>query len=124
MLSFLYLAGGIAVLAVAVCLCIALLRLARTLAALEATLLTADEAMREVIPEVRDSLGNVNDIALGVNVALKAASVGALRVTGAATRSSEQASAALYGARVAARSLWDSVRGIDQPRGERPDGSR
>ncbi|HKF75206.1 MAG TPA: DUF948 domain-containing protein [Candidatus Dormibacteraeota bacterium] len=122
MLDFLYLAGGVAVLAVALFLCYALLRLARTLAALEETLLVADQAMREVVPEVRDGLGSVNDIAAGVNVALRSAGVGASRLTDAAARSSGQASAALYGVRVGARSLWRSVTGLEQSRGEQPDG--
>ena len=108
MLNFLYLAAGFSVLAVALVLCWALLRLGRALRALEETLVTADEAIREVIPEVRDGLDNVNDITAGVNVALRTAGAGTFRLTAAAARSSERASAVLYGARVAANSLWRS----------------
>ena len=60
-----------------------LLRLHRTLSILEETLLTADEAIREVVPEVRDSLSNVNDISAGVNVVLRSAGGGANRLKAA-----------------------------------------
>ena len=116
MLNFLYFAGGLAVLVVALFLCWALYRLARTLRAVEETLMTADEAIREVVPEVRDGLGNVNDITAGVNVALQTAGVGANRLTVVAARSSDRASAALYGVRVAAGSLWRSFTDLERPR--------
>jgi hypothetical protein len=120
LLNFLYLAGGVSVLAVALFLCWALVRLARALRALEQTLVTADEAIREVIPEVRDGLGNVNDIAAGVNVALRSAGAGTVRLSVAASRSSDRASAALYGARVAAASLWRSFNHPERFRGGQP----
>lgn len=122
MLSFLYLAGGIAALLVALAACYALIRLGRTLARLEETLITADEALREMVPEVRDGLGNVNDITAGVNIALRTAGGGATRLTDAADRGSVRASAALYGVRVAAGSLWRNVARLDAPRGGRPNG--
>lgn len=121
-MNFLYAAGGIAVLVVALFLCYALVRLARVLAALEDTLMTADEAMREVVPEVRDGLGNVNDIATGVNLALRTAGVGAGQLTQAASRSSVRASAVLYGVRVAAGSLLRSAVGPEGPGGGQPNG--
>jgi hypothetical protein len=121
LLNFLYFAGGLAALLVALFVCYALYRLGRTLARLEETLLTAEEAIREVVPEVRDGLGNVNDITAGVNVALRTAGVGANRLTEAAARSSGRASAAAYGVRVAAGSLWRSFAGPNG-RGGRPDG--
>src|SRR5262245_52673898 len=108
LLNFLYFAGGVAVLAVAFFLCLALIRLARVLRALEESLVTADEAIREVVPEVRDGLGSVNDITAGVNVALRTAGAGTVRLSLAASRSSDRASAALYGVGVAAASLWRS----------------
>ncbi len=120
LLNFLYFAGGLAVLVVALFLCLALYRLARTLRALEETLMTADEAIREVVPEVRDGLGNVNDITAGVNVALRTAGVGANRLTVVAARSSGSASAALYGVRVAAGSLWRNFTGLEGSRGGQP----
>lgn len=122
MVNFLYVASGLAVLLVAVFACYALWRLGRALARLEETLLTADEALREVVPEVRDGLGNVNDITAGVNVALRTAGVGATRLTEAAGRSSYRASAALYGVRVAAGSLWRNLALLDGPKGGRPNG--
>lgn len=122
MLNFLYFAGGLAALLVALFACYALFRLGRALARLEDTLLTADEALREVIPEVRDGLGNVNDITAGVNVVLRSAGAGANRLTEVAVRSSDRASATLYGVRVAAGSLWRNFTGPDGPRGGQPDG--
>ena len=122
MLNFLYVAGGLAALLVALFACYALFRLGRALARLEETLLTADEAIREVIPEVRDGLGTVNDIAAGVNVGLRTAGGGAERLTEAAARSSAGASATLYGVRVAAGSLWRSFARLEPPSGGQPDG--
>jgi hypothetical protein len=122
LLNFLFLAGGLAALLIALFACYALYRLGRALARLEDTLSTADEAIREVIPEVRDGLGNVNDITAGVNVALRTAGTGAERLTVAAGRSSHRASAAVHGVRVAAGSLWSSFAGLERPRGGQPDG--
>jgi hypothetical protein len=129
LLNFLYIAGGVAVLLVALFACYSLYKLARVLdqtesalARLEETLLTADDALREVVPEVRDGLGNVNDIAVGVNVALRTAGVGAGRLTEVAGRSSDRAAATLHGVRIAAGSLWRSFAGLDGPRGGQPNG--
>jgi hypothetical protein len=121
LLNFLYLAGGLAVLVVALFLCLALYRLSRALRALEEALMTTDEAIREVVPEMRDGLGNVNDITAGVNVALRTAGVGASRLTVVAARQSGRASAALYGVRIAAGSLWRSFTDLDErSRGGQP----
>jgi len=113
LLNFLYFAAGLAVLAVALFLCIALYRLARALAALEDGLVTADEAIQELTPELRNSLGSVNDIAAGVNVALRTAGEGAQRLTQAAARSWVPAQSTLYGVRVGARSLLRSFTGLN-----------
>lgn len=113
MLNFLYFAAGLAVLAVALFLCIALYRLARALAALEDGLVTADEAIQELTPELRNSLGSVNDIAAGVNVALRTAGEGAQRLTQVAARSWVPAQSTLYGVRVGARSLLRSFTGLN-----------
>jgi hypothetical protein len=121
LLNFLYFAGGLAVLLVALFLCLALYRLARALRALEETLMTTDEAIREVVPEMRDGLGNVNDITAGVNVALRTAGDGASRLTVVAARQGPRASAAFYGLRVAAGSLWRSFTDLDErSRGGQP----
>jgi hypothetical protein len=114
LLSFLWFALGLRSLLVSLCLCTLLLRLHKTLAGLERTLETMDEALREVTPEVRGSLGNVNDITAGLNLALRVAGGGASRVgsglgdvAGSATRG---VAAAVHGARASTLSLWRSLR--------------
>jgi hypothetical protein len=104
-LDFLWFALGFGSLLVAAALCLALLRAMRTLAALEQALITADEAMREVVPELRGGLATANDIAAGLHVALRSAAPAAGVLNQAAARSRRGALAALFGARVAARSL-------------------
>lgn len=107
--SFLWIALGISALLVAVALVLVLLRLNRTLAVIELTLISADQAIQEVVPEVRASLGNVSAITGGVNVALQAAGTQADRVGGEVSqvtnRSARSAAATLYGLRVGADSL-------------------
>src|SRR5579875_3389616 len=108
-LEFLWLALGISSLLEAAALCLVLRRLHRVLVVLEDTLLAADEAIREVTPEVRDSLGNVSDITEGVNLALQVGGAGAARlgrVTAASWREASLSTlAALHGVRVGVRSL-------------------
>ncbi|MEP7104927.1 MAG: DUF948 domain-containing protein [Chloroflexota bacterium] len=94
---FLFVIGVCAVL-VALALIVALLRLARTLAAMEELLLTANDEMQETLPQVRGSLGNVNQITAGVNVALQSAGTGASKV-------GDRMSAGWYGIKVGMRSL-------------------
>lgn len=77
--AFAYWAFGIAALVVALFLAWALYRLARTLYAVEDLVMTTTEEMRETLPEVRQSIGNVNDITAGVNVGLRVAGAGATR---------------------------------------------
>jgi uncharacterized protein YoxC len=104
---------GTAALLAALGLLAALLRLRRTLGALERTLETADETMRVLVPEVHSSLGNVNDIAAGVNVALRTAGSGATKVsTGLGERAGEakkDAAAAAYGTGVGMRAFLRSL---------------
>ncbi len=119
MLNFLYFAAGLAVLAVALFLCIALYRLARALAALEESLVTTDEAIQELTPELRGSLGSVNDIAAGVNVALRTAGEGAQRLTQVAARSWVPAQSTLYGVKVGTQSLLRSFTGLNGATGDR-----
>ena len=111
-MNFLWLALGIGSLLVALALCVVLLRLNRTLAALEETLVTADEAMKELVPEVKASLGNVNDITATLNVGLRAAGAGTARLgvdLGERTaRSRRGLKAAMFGARVAIATLLNS----------------
>ena len=94
---FLFVIGVCAVL-VALALTVALLRLARTLAAMEELLLTANEEMQETLPQVRGSLGNVNQIIAGVNVALQSAGTGAYKV-------GDRVAAGWYGFKIGLRSL-------------------
>lgn len=105
-----YLAFGIAALLVALVLTVVLLRLARTLAALEELVLTSTVEMRQVLPEVRESLGNVNDITAGMNVVLRTAGTGAQDLSNRARHGIKGRAldfrAWSYGAAVAARSLW------------------
>lgn len=113
MLNFLWLALGIGSLLVAIFLSLALLRLIRTLAIVEETLLTADEAMKEVVPEIKGSLGNVNDITASVNVGLRTAGAGTARLGNdlgeRAARSGRGLRAALFGARVTLASLLNAA---------------
>ena len=112
MLNVLWVVLGVSSLLVALVLCLVLLRMHRTLAVLEETLMTADAAMRELVPEVRGSLGNINDLSAALNVLLRSAGTGAARITDGvgekASSSARDASAALYGVGAAARSLWRS----------------
>jgi len=131
MLNVLWVVLGLCSLLVALVLCLVLLRLHRTLAVLEETLMTADAAMRELVPEVRGSLGNINDLTAALNVVLRSAGMGAARLTDGvgerASNSAKGASATLYGVRVAARSLWRSYAGPagdDHDRGGTPDARR
>lgn len=105
-----WLAIGIAALVVAIALAVALLRAARTLAAVEDVLLTANEELKEVLPEVRGSLGNVNDITAGVNVALRTAGAGASqlgeRAEATAGQLGKDVRAGAHGVRVGLRTLF------------------
>jgi hypothetical protein len=111
LLNFLWLALGIGSLIVALALSVVLLRLNRTLAMVEETLITADEAMKELLPEVKASLGNVNDITAAVNLGLRSAGAGTARLGGdlgeRASRSGRGLKAAMFGARVAVATLLD-----------------
>jgi len=110
--SLFLLVAGIVVVVVGLLLCIVLLRLNRTLMVAEELLITVNEELRETLPEVRGSLGNVNDITATANVALRAAGEGASRlgdeIGEAAGSSSRGLRATLYGLGVAGRSLWRS----------------
>lgn len=113
MLNVLWIALGVAALLVALAVCGVLLRMHRTLGVMERTLETADEAMQELLPEMRGSLGNLNDIAAGVNLALRSAETGAGRLSGevssVARSASLEAAAAAHGARVGWKTFWRSI---------------
>ena len=112
MLNFLWLALGIGSLIVTLALSLVLLRLNRTLSMMEETLMTADLAMKELLPEVKASLSNVNDITAAVNVGLRTAGAGTARLGGdlgeRATRSGRGLKAAMFGAKVTLATLLDS----------------
>jgi uncharacterized protein YoxC len=112
-LNVLWIALGVAALLVALTLCSVLLRMHRTLGVMERTLETADEAMQELVPEMRGSLGNVNDIAAGVNLALRTAETGAGRVSGevstVAQSASLSAAATAHGVRVGWVAFWRNL---------------
>lgn len=122
MLNFLWFALGLSALLVALCACTVLLRLHLTLGSLERTLDTADETLRELVPEVRGSLGNVNDITAGLNLLLRSASAGAGRVGAGLGEQAGDArrgtSAAAYGVAVGVRAFWRSLREGDITAGE------
>lgn len=111
--SFLVIAAGVVVLLLGLFGIGVLLRLSAVLRALEEAIATTTEEMRETLPEVRAGLGNVNDIAAGVNVALRVTGSGAQRFGDGAglfgRRLGWNLRAALYGARVAAGSYADSL---------------
>src|SRR2546430_17389436 len=85
-MEFMWIAFGISALIVALALAAVLFRLRGTLGAMEELLDTTSDEMKETLPEVRETIGNVNDIAMGVNVGLWTAGRGpqALRRTGSA----------------------------------------
>ena len=101
MLNFLWFALGAGALLVALALTALLMRLRRTLRVLEEVLLTANEEMTETLPELRDSLENVNQITAGVNTALQVGGA-------AAVSSSRSLRAGIYGLGIGVRSLWRS----------------
>src|ERR1700681_2401106 len=75
--SFMWLAFGAAALIVALALAALLIRLRGTLGAVEELLDTTNEELKETLPEVRQTIGNVNDITAGVNIGLLPAGGGA-----------------------------------------------
>src|ERR1700738_3346769 len=75
--SFMWFAFGVAALLVALALAAVLIRLRGTLGAVEELLDTTNEEMKETLPEVRQTIGNVNDITAGLNVGLRTAGGGA-----------------------------------------------
>jgi len=104
---------GILALVLAVFLAWVLYRLTRTLTAVEELVVTTTEEMRETLPEVRQSLGNVNDITAGVNVGLRTVGSGAAEMGGRVRKSlrgpANTAAAAAHGVRVGAATLWRSL---------------
>ena len=118
LLNLLWLALGVSALIVALCLGWLLLRFGRTLATVEELLETTTEGLQVTLPEMRQTLGNVNDITAGVNTGLGVAAQGASRA-GLGVR------AGWYGVKVAGRSLWSSyVNGSNPAAQEAPQPAR
>jgi hypothetical protein len=121
-----FVAFGAASLLVAVGLFVVLLRLRRTLGVLEESLDLANDELRDTLPELRETIGNVNDITSGVNVALKLGAAAAVRISeqAAATARSaaKDAAAVAYGIKVAGREMADGP--APRPRGGARSGKR
>src|SRR4030081_3561398 len=100
--SFMWMAFGVAALVVALALAALLIRMRGTLGAVEELLDTPNEEMKETLPEVRQTIGNVNDITAGVNVGLRTAGGGAAAV-------GRGIKAAAHGVAVAGESLVRTV---------------
>ena len=113
MQNFPLFALGILALVLAVFLAWVLYRLTRTLTAVEELVVTTTEEMRETLPEVRQSLGNVNDITAGVNAGLRTVGSGAAEMGGRLKISlrgpTNTAAAAAHGVKVGVATLWRSL---------------
>ena len=121
MLNFLWFALGLSALVVALALAALVRRLIRVLGVLEENLNLVEDALHDVVPEIRATLGNVNDISAGVNVAVRGASRGAARLTAAVDSGvggvSRRVRAAAHGARVGVQSVL-TPRGADEEGGD------
>jgi uncharacterized protein YoxC len=111
--GFAFLALGILALVLALFLAWVLYRLTKTLTAVEELVVTTTEEMRETLPEVRESLGHVNDITAGVNVGLRTVGSSAAEMNGRLRVSlkgpANAAAAAAHGVKVGAATLWRSL---------------
>lgn len=116
--NFAFIGLGLLALVTAFFLAGVLVRLTRTLAAVEDLVLTTTEEMRETLPELRQSIGHVNDITAGVNVGLRTVGAGAGdvadRVSGQLQKPARSAAAAVHGFKVGASALWRSYSGGDR----------
>lgn len=88
-----------------------LLRVGRTLTTVEELLETTTEGLQHTLPEMTQTIGNVNAITAGVNVGLGAAARGA-------SHAGDSVRATWYGFKVAGRSLWGSYMDGSGPAGE------
>jgi hypothetical protein len=101
LLNLLWLLLGVSALIVALTLGWLLLRVGRTLTSVEELLETTTEGLQHTLPEMTQTIGNVNAITAGLNVGLHAAARGA-------SRAGDNVRATWYGVKVASRSLWRS----------------
>src|ERR1700682_502012 len=100
--SFMWIAFGVAALVVALALAALLIRMRGTLGAVEELLDTTNEELKETLPEIRQTIGNVNDIPAAVIVGLGTAGGGAAAV-------GRGISSAAHGVKVARQSLVRTV---------------
>jgi uncharacterized protein YoxC len=111
--NFAFLALGILAIVLAIFMAWVLYRVTRTLTAVEDLVVTTTEEMRETLPEVRESLGHVNDITAGVNVGLRTVGSGAAEASDRLRISlkgpANAAAAAAHGVKVGAATLWRSL---------------
>src|SRR5260221_3282067 len=118
--NFAFLALGILAIVLAIFMAWVLYRVTRTLTAVEDLVVTTTEEMRETLPEVRESLGHVNDITAGVNVGLRTVGSGATEMSDRLRISlkgpANAAAAAAHGVKVGAATLWRAFPG----RGKKP----
>jgi hypothetical protein len=108
--NFAFLALGILAIVLALFMAWVLYRVTRTLTAVEELVVTTTEEMRETLPEVRESIGHVNDITAGVNVGLRTVGSGAADMSGRLRENlkgpANAAAAAAHGVKVGAATLW------------------
>ena len=106
---------GILALVLALFLAWVLYRTARTLTAVEELIVITSEELRATLPEVRQTIGSVNDITSGVNVGLRTVGSGASEMGGRVRLSLRgpvsAAASAAHGFRVGAATLWRSWAG-------------
>ncbi len=121
--NFAFLALGILAIVLAIFMAWVLYRVTRTLTAVEDLVVTTTEEMRETLPEVRESLGHVNDITAGVNVGLRTVGSGATEMSDRLRISlkgpANAAAAAAHGVKVGAATLWRSLLEGEMKHGER-----
>jgi hypothetical protein len=127
-LNFLWLALGIGALLVAGCLCLVLLRSIRTLAVIEEAFMTADDTMRQLAPDAKGTLNNVNDVTAAVNIGLRAAGTGTARLgedlAVRSARSRRGLAATWHGLKVGTKSLLSSVSEPEPVRVKRVSGGK
>ena len=113
--GFAFVAVGILALVLALFLAWVLYRLTRTLTAVEELVVITTEELRETLPEVRQTIGSVNDITSGVNVGLRTVGSGAAEMGGRVRTSlrapANAAASAAHGVKVGAATLWRSLVG-------------
>src|SRR6202171_6023928 len=102
--SFMWMAFGVAALVVALALAALLIRMRGALGAVEELVDTTNDELKEKLPQIRQTIGNVNDITAGVNVGLRTAGGGAAAV-------GRGGKSAVHGVKVAGQGVFRTVLG-------------